>query len=59
MKIDTSGAIRPKTVEDAVVAATAYLLNNPPEPNDPRVAMNRATIEGLSIFAAALALGGH
>ena len=50
MTMDTAGIIRPKTAEGAAAHLAAYLVNNPPAPNDPRVPLHRVALESIGIL---------
>ena len=55
MTMDSIGMLRPRTVEGATVQLTAYLVKNPPAPNDPAAAEHRVALESLNIVANTLA----
>jgi hypothetical protein len=50
MTMDTAGIIRPKMVEGEAAHLAAYLVNNPPAPNDPRVPLHRVALESIGII---------
>ena len=54
MTIDSAGNIMPKTPEGALVAATTYLMANPPPSDDPRYGVYRTALAGIGIVGAAL-----
>ena len=54
MTIDSAGNIMPKTPEGALVAATTYLMANPPPSGDPRYGVYRTALAGIGIVGAAL-----
>jgi hypothetical protein len=50
MTTDSAGIIRPKTKEGAAAHLAAYLINNPPPPNDPRAQLHRMALESIGIL---------
>ena len=56
MTMDSSGLLRSRTAEGAAVQLAAYLVKNPPTPDDPRAAEHRVALESLNIVANTLAL---
>ena len=54
MSFDSAGNIVPKTPETGLVAATAYLMANPPPVDDPRYGIYKAAITGIGVVGAAL-----
>jgi hypothetical protein len=49
LSVDEQGNIMPKTPEEALVAAQAYLYTTQPNPGDPREHMHRAALQGLRL----------
>jgi hypothetical protein len=54
LSVDDQGNIIPKTPEEALVAAQAYLYTTQPNPGDPREHMHRATLYGLKMVGSKL-----
>jgi hypothetical protein len=50
MTMDTSGMIRPKTVEGATANLAAYLINNQPTADNPMAPSHRGALESLAIL---------
>jgi hypothetical protein len=50
LSIDERGNIIPKTPEEALVVAQAYLLTTQPAPGDSRESMLQAAIKGLGLI---------
>jgi hypothetical protein len=50
MTMDTSGMIRPKTVEGATANLAAYLINNQPTADNPMAPAHRGSLESLAIL---------
>ena len=55
MTMDLAGLLRPRTAEGATVQLAAYLVKNPPAPDDPAAAEHRVALESLNIVANTLA----
>lgn len=50
MTVDTAGLLRPKNAEATTAQLAAYLVGNPPAPDDPRSAEHRVALESLGII---------
>ena len=50
MTMYSAGLMRPKIAEGAAVQLAAYLVGNPPIPDDPRSALHRVAIDSLGIL---------
>ena len=50
MTVDSAGLLRPKNAEAATAQLAAYLVGNPPPPNDPRAAQHQVALESLGII---------
>ena len=53
--MDSAGLLRPKTTEGAAVQLAAYLVSNPPAPDDPHAAVHRVALESVGIIGTTLA----
>ena len=54
MEMDADGNVIPKTLQAAIMAATAYLASHPPPEGDPKRAMHKSALTGLGLVGAAL-----
>src|SRR3954471_2856034 len=54
MEMDADDNVIPKTPQDAIMAATAYLASHPPPEGDPKRAMHKSALTGLGLVRAAL-----
>src|SRR3954470_24180581 len=54
MEMDADGNVIPKTPQDAIMAATTYLVSHPPPVGDPKRAMHKSALTGLRLIGAAL-----
>src|SRR3954468_21600248 len=54
MEMDADGNVIPKTPQDAIMAATAYLVYHPPPEGDPKRSMHKSALTGLGLVGAAL-----
>jgi hypothetical protein len=55
MSVDAQGNIVPKTPQAALVATQTYLMATQPAANDPRAAIHRSALVGLTMIGASLA----
>jgi hypothetical protein len=50
MTMDTSGMLRPKTIEEATSNLVAYLINNQPTSENPMASAHRGALQSLAIL---------